>query len=218
MTRRAAWLLASAAVAVAVYALMWFGYRSQWTWLHAIDVNVSGSMYGYGISHPGWTRCWDVFCTVFGPVGFRVLGAAVLVVALLRRNLRLVAFMFVAIGLSGLLVVAGKALTDRARPTGVLVNTAESSFPSGHAVGAMVGVLVLLTATYGLLRGTWRIAVIVIGALIVLAVGFGRIALVVHYPSDVVAGWALGYLWFLVCLFVFRPLPLSGGRNTASAR
>lgn len=37
------------------------------------------------------------------------------------------------------------------------------------------------------------------------AVGLSRVALNVHYPSDVLAGWSLGYLYFLVCLWGFRP-------------
>jgi membrane-associated phospholipid phosphatase len=44
--------------------------------------------------------------------------------------------------------------------------------------------------------------------MLVLAVGFGRLALNVHYPSDVLAGWALGYLWYLGWLLVIRPAGL----------
>ncbi|MBV8294545.1 MAG: phosphatase PAP2 family protein [Mycobacterium sp.] len=39
--------------------------------------------------------------------------------------------------------------------------------------------------------------------------GAGRVVLNVHYPSDVLAGWALGYLWFFVCLVTVRPRPLT---------
>jgi undecaprenyl-diphosphatase len=38
----------------------------------------------------------------------------------------------------------------------------------------------------------------------VLAVGFGRVALNVHHPSDVLGGWALGYLYFAACMRAFR--------------
>jgi membrane-associated phospholipid phosphatase len=45
---------------------------------------------------------------------------------------------------------------------------------------------------------------------IVVSVGLGRVALNVHHLSDVVAGWAVGYAYFVVCLLVLR-----GGRVTA---
>ena len=38
-----------------------------------------------------------------------------------------------------------------------------------------------------------------------LLVGIARVALNVHYPSDLMAGWSLGYLYFLLFLLVFRP-------------
>ncbi|MGH3560643.1 MAG: phosphatase PAP2 family protein, partial [Mycobacterium sp.] len=50
-----------------------------------------------------------------------------------------------------------------------------------------------------------RVAAVAVGALIVVAVGFGRVALNVHHPSDVLAGWALGYVYFLVCARLLRP-------------
>ena len=48
---------------------------------------------------------------------------------------------------------------------------------------------------------------IAVGVLMVLAVGAGRVVLNVHYPSNVLAGWALGYLCFLTCLLAIRPVP-----------
>jgi membrane-associated phospholipid phosphatase len=55
-------------------------------------------------------------------------------------------------------------------------------------------------------RWIGRVA-IAVTALSLLLVGIARVALNVHYPSDVVAGWSLGYLYFLMCLSVFRPFP-----------
>jgi undecaprenyl-diphosphatase len=43
------------------------------------------------------------------------------------------------------------------------------------------------------------------GVLIVVAVGVGRVVLNVHHPSDVVAGWALGYVWFVLSLWLLPP-------------
>ena len=49
------------------------------------------------------------------------------------------------------------------------------------------------------------IALIVIGAVLIVSIGAGRIVLNVHHPSDVLAGWALGYVWFVVCLLSVPP-------------
>ena len=54
MTPRKSWLLGSAAVAVAVYALMWIGYISQWNWLSTIDSSALDALHRFGVAHPGW--------------------------------------------------------------------------------------------------------------------------------------------------------------------
>jgi membrane-associated phospholipid phosphatase len=127
----------------------------------------------------------------------------------LRRNLRVILFVLTTIGCSGVLTNVAKNLGDRPRPGSALTSAALTAFPSGHAVAVMAAVLVLLTVSSGALGRRGRPIAVVIGGFLVIAVGAARVVLNVHYPSDVVAGWALGYLWFLLWLFVIRPLPLA---------
>jgi undecaprenyl-diphosphatase len=198
-----AWLLPFAAVAG--YAAMWLGYRQGWGWLDAVDSSALTAAHDVGIKHPGWVQFWDGVCTVFAPSTFRLLGVAAVVVTLAKRRLRAALFVLVSVELSELVTQTAKGLADRPRPATALVAVSSSSFPSGHAQAAMVGVAALLTVTLPMLTHAVRVAAIVVGTLIVVAVGIGRVALNVHHPSDVLAGWALGYLYFMVCALLFRP-------------
>ena len=207
MTSRTRWLLASAVAAVAVFALMWIGYRSGWTWLIAADSAALAPAYRYGSMHPGWVTGWDVFCTMLGPNAFRIAGLVVVVMAVWRRNWRLAGFVLIAAGLSGPLIELAKTLVDRPRPPTALVFAYSSSFPSGHALGVMVGVLVLSTVVWPFVNPPLRGWLITAGVLIVVMIGVGRVVLNVHHPSDVIAGWALGYAYFVVCVLLRAAAP-----------
>ena len=125
---------------------------------------------------------------------------------LLRGQRRLA--VFVAVGGLGAAVLGPtvKALVGRVRPVVDLpVATAPGpSFPSGHAltVTVMVGLLllVLLPAAPARLRRP----LIVIGAVLVVLVAFTRIALGVHFLSDVVGGVVLGIGWLAVTASALR--------------
>jgi undecaprenyl-diphosphatase len=205
MTSRTRWLLASAVAAVAVFALMWIGYLSGWTWLVAMDSAALDLAYRYGSMHPGWVTGWDVFSTVLGPNAFRIAGLVVVLVAAWRRNWRMAGFVLIAEGLSGPLIGIAKSIADRPRPPTALVFAYASSFPSGHALGVMVGVLVLLTVIWPFVDRRRRRWLIALGALIIVMIGIGRVVLNVHHPSDVIAGWALGYAYFVLCVLLLPP-------------
>lgn len=205
MTTRTRWLLGTAVAAVAVYVLMWIGYASGWHWLTAMDSAALDPAYRYGSMHPAWVTGWDVFCTVLGPNAFRIAGLVVIVVALWRRNWRLAGFVLITAGLSGPLIELAKHVSDRPRPPTALVFAYSMSFPSGHALGVMVGVLVLLTIVWPYVNPSRRGWLIALGALIVVMIGIGRVVLNVHHPSDVIAGWALGYAYFVVCVLLLPP-------------
>ncbi|MCV7161827.1 phosphatase PAP2 family protein [Mycolicibacterium brisbanense] len=207
MNTRTGWLIASALIAVAVYALMWMGYGLHWAWLAAFDDAGLTVPYRYGASHPAWVTGWDVFCTVLSPVTFRIVALVVIAVAVVRRQLRIVLFLLLSVELSALLTELAKNLADRPRPVTALAYAPSTSFPSGHALGVMVGVLALLAVAWPLLRAPLRTWLAVVGAVVIVAIGVGRVVLNVHHPSDVVAGWALGYAYFVVCWLAVRPYP-----------
>jgi undecaprenyl-diphosphatase len=211
-------LIASAALAVAVYALMWIGYASQWNWLTTIDSSWLDVGHRYGVAHPGWVTAWNVFCTVLGPTAFRLLTLVVIIFSLVRRNLRVAFFLVISVELTGLITEIAKYAANRPRPATALVSAPSTSFPSGHALGVMVGVLALLTVVLPVMRRPLRAWLVAFGSLIVIAIGIGRVVLNVHYPSDVVAGWALGYAYFVVCLLMVPPSrPVTESDETPAA-
>ena len=205
-------------VALALYSLLWVGFVQQWSWIDAIDRSALDPLHAYGIAHPRWVVMWDVFCTVLGPTAFRLIALVVIVVALTRRNLRVAMFLVVSVELAGLVTEVAKAAANRPRPAGALVAASSSSFPSGHALGVMAGVLALLALLLPVVRPLLRPWLIVIGGVLVLAIGVGRVVLNVHHPSDVLAGWALGYVWFVVCLLTVPPVaPVTAADETPAA-
>ncbi|WP_068187998.1 phosphatase PAP2 family protein [Mycobacterium sp. UM_CSW] len=201
-TAPAAWV---AVVAVSVYAAMWVGYCQHWGWLLRADWSMLDAAREVAVKHPAWVRFWEVVSFVLGPVPLRVLGAVAAVVALARREVRAALVLLACAPLSGLVTTAAKALVNRPRPATMLVPAASSSFPSGHALEATSALLALLAFVLPMIGRAARRAAIALTALSLLLVGIARVALNVHYPSDVLAGWSLGYLYFLLCLWVFRP-------------
>ena len=210
----------TAGAAVVLYAVMWMGWVQSWPWLDAVDNWFLDGLHSVAAGRPAWVTSWNVFCTVFSPTAFRLLGLVVIIWLLVRRYLRLALFLVLTVELAGLVTQTAKFLANRPRPSTALVHSFGTSFPSGHAVGVTTAVLSLLTVASVFLAPRWRVVLTVLGAVIVIAIGFGRVVLNVHHPSDVVAGWALGYLWYLACLLAVRPLParLEGVSASAETR
>jgi undecaprenyl-diphosphatase len=215
MSSRKPWSITSVVVAVLVYAAMWIGYAQNWTWLDTVDTQLLQTFHNIGATRPGWVSFWDVFCTVFGPNGFRVIALVFVIVALVRRNVATPVFLVASVGLMGVVTEGAKFIAGRPRPEMALVYGSSTSFPSGHALGAMVGVLALLTVLWPSLTRRRRTVLAVLGGVLVVLVGSARVVLNVHHPSDVLAGWALGYLYYLLCM---RLVPPRGIRAAAERR
>ncbi|MBE9019821.1 phosphatase PAP2 family protein, partial [Chroococcidiopsidales cyanobacterium LEGE 13417] len=75
-------------------------------------------------------------------------------------------------------------------------------FPSGHAMSSMTLVVVLVILTWG---SRWRWWVLAAGTIFVLVIGWTRLYLGVHYPSDILAGWMASIAWAVGVSWVIRP-------------
>lgn len=111
-----------------------------------------------------------------------------------------------ALGMAGygLMSTAVKLVVHRQRPPlpYSVVAAHGYSFPSGHAMGIATSALISAWALdHWMIRSvparvaTWTAAIVIIAG-----VGFSRVYLGVHYPSDVIAGWALGIIWASVVI------------------
>jgi membrane-associated phospholipid phosphatase len=78
------------------------------------------------------------------------------------------------------------------------------SFPSGHA---MVGLTFYFFIAYLVIEGMKSMAakrmVVTVTVLLLLLIGASRVILQVHYPTDVVGGFAFGYLWVMMSIFIY---------------
>ena len=153
---------------------------------------------------PGWVE-WVArpLSWLGGWIGLTALGVAAAVLLVHERAWLDLAFFAAAYVGSQLVVALLKDWFDRPRPdVGSTVPLPESAaFPSGHATAgvASLGALAVLA---GERLPSRRARAWLWGAVVVLgvAIGLSRIALNVHFVTDVLAGWCLGLAWLAACL------------------
>lgn len=202
---RKPWLITAATSALVLYAALWTGTVANWSWLAAVDDGSLQWFYGYGAGRPSWIAFWVAVSTVFSPTSMRIVALVGIVIALSRRNLRIAVFLAATVMLMGLVTAAAKGLRDRPRPGTALISETSTAFPSGHALGIMVSVLAFLTVGWPILSPRMRTTGAVVGAAVVFLVGMSRVVLNVHHTTDVLAGWALGLLYYLLCVLLVPP-------------
>lgn len=157
---------------------------------------------------PRWVE-WVArpFTWVGGGVGLALVAGATVVLLARRRAWPEAVFVSVAFAGIQTLVVFLKLAFDRPRPDvdPVVRLPASASFPSGHAAGAVVCLGALAVVSGRLHPAGVQPRLVAAGAAVgALAVGLSRVALGVHYVSDVVAGWCLGVAWLAACTLGLR--------------
>jgi membrane-associated phospholipid phosphatase len=194
---RAVLLVVALGLVAVPFGLLLLLVESSWDPLLDVDEGARDELHGYAAGHPAFVTAMRVISTVGSApvylVAFATLGAWLA----WRGRARLAIFVVVAMAGGSLLNGLVKVAVHRARPVlpDPVAHANGMSFPSGHAQSAMVAACVLLLIFLPALRGAARVAAVGLAAAAVLAIGFSRVALGVHFASDVVAGYVLGAAW-----------------------
>lgn len=198
---------------LALYWLVVLG--AAWLFIEFVDEIYEGTGLSFDQPVLVWLEQWQTpaltqvmyVLSVVGDVPATLVLAALTTVALrvwLRRELL---FFVVSLGGAAMIMLATKYLLARPRPElfpeGGLYPTSSPSFPSGHATGSAAFYLTLyLIAREAAPRWSWLVGIL--GALMTLSITASRLYLQVHYPSDVLAGLALGVAWVLGAYALFH--------------
>jgi membrane-associated phospholipid phosphatase len=149
------------------------------------------------------------FTMTGGPIGMPIIGVVVTgILVRVSRAVRPLILSLVAGGGSLAMTLAIKSLVGRSRPPlaeAVPPYESSASFPSGHALNAIVitGILVYSILLIVRTQRAWLLTVIVGGAYAI-AIGLSRVYLGHHWLSDVVGAWLLGLAWLAVVIVAHR--------------
>ncbi|GAB7042823.1 MULTISPECIES: phosphatase PAP2 family protein [Catenuloplanes] len=204
-------------LALLAFGLLLLLVRAEWPPLHALDHAVAADLNAVVSRHEPLVAALRGISVLGGPPVTPLLVAVVAAGLLLRRRVRPALYLVVT-GLGALILDPTlKTLVGRLRPiVDVPIAAAPGhSFPSGHALGTVVAygaVLLILVPVLGPFRR--RVAIAAWATLVVL-VGFTRVALGVHFVSDVVGGCLLGLAWLGITTHAFRLSFRTGGLDPA---
>lgn len=177
----------------------------------AFDVPIMQAVHGYATP---WLDYVAIGLSIVG--GLPVMsGVSVLLAVLVWRYDRVDSHLiWISMVGAALMTWVMKLTFDRPRPMlwPRLVQEYGASFPSGHSLYAMVfGVLLIILSRH--LAKQMRLAVIGLALLWIGLVGLSRVYLGVHYPTDVLGGWVVGWVWVCGVWLVLHHIQTSQLQN-----
>jgi undecaprenyl-diphosphatase len=154
-----------------------------------------------GTSNAFWDTFFSAITHLGGAIGVIVIAGIIASALFLRKKYREIVFLGVGVGGAALLNVVLKLIFERPRPDlwEQLIVETSFSFPSGHAMASSALAFAVIIIAWNTKLRWYAIGA---GALFVLVVGFSRLYLGVHYPTDVMAGWFVSAVWVLLVALV----------------
>jgi undecaprenyl-diphosphatase len=194
------------ALAVAALAILLFAWIANEVFLeHSVRFDLAVRAWIHQYSSPALTRA-AVAVSFLGEQGLFIALIISLPVLLYLRWRKAAAWLLITVAGSLLLNVALKHAFHRSRPDPFFGSDPMSySFPSGHAMVSFCFYGVLAGLLMDRIRSlAARIAIWLVAAFLVSAIGLSRIYLGVHYPTDVLAGYLAGAVWVTAMIALDR--------------
>lgn len=180
-----------------------------------VDTAAANELHGWVRGSAGAVRVLQAISFMGSPPWLAVIVGAVVVYVLRRRRVRLAVFLVATTLAGGLIDTAVKIAVDRDRPSldSPVATAHGQSFPSGHSMSSTVAYGALLLVLLPALAPRARRPAVGGAVVLVLAIGFTRLALGVHYVSDVIGGYALGLAWLAASTAAFSVWRVERGRR-----
>jgi len=169
-----------------------------------VQMDLAAARWIHSATTLGGERIFVWVTDIGSPPAMVVIALVGVLVTFIRKH-RLLAFTWAAAAAGGaLLDYVLKTTVHRSRPeyAAAFLHGSSYSFPSGHAMGSIIGygfLAYVLTLTVRW-AAEHRRFVFIAAVVLTLLIGISRVYLDVHYPSDVIGGWAAGLAWLAVCV------------------
>ena len=145
-----------------------------------------------------------IITNIGGPIGIMCVCAIIFAIPKLRNRVAIPVTL--AVTSSFFLNIILKQLFARERPNILrLVSESFYSFPSGHAMVNMALYSILIIYAYKLIKNTkLKYSIYAILTSLILAIGFTRIYLGVHYAGDIIGGWLIGFVVSIIVYSIMK--------------
>ncbi|MBD2534123.1 phosphatase PAP2 family protein [Nostoc flagelliforme FACHB-838] len=134
--------------------------------------------------------------------------SVIALILLLQRRWRSLTYLLITTAGSATIKRTAKEFWHRVRPD-MWTSAApefDYSFPSGHAMTSMTLIVILVVLTWD---SVWCWLTVMLGSVFILAIGWTRLYLGVHFPSDIIAGWMVAIAWAIGVSLIIRPFSQS---------